>query len=751
MRPRIGIDLAVAVEESKSDATERRIRALMERMTLAEKIGQMSQVNGDEGRVSADLRAAIRAGRVGSILNEVDPATLETLQRVAVEESRLGIPLIFGRDVIHGFQTIFPIPIGQAATWNSELVQAAARVAAQEAASVGLHWTFAPMVDICRDPRWGRVAESLGEDPHLASVLAVAMIRGFQGPDLATPDSLAACAKHFAGYGASESGKDYNTTNIPENELRNVYLRPFKAAVEAGVATLMTSFSDLDGVPASANGFLLQQILRQEWEYDGFVVGDWDAIRQLSVHGLTENDRESAYEAVTAGLDMEMAGDAYAAHLEGLVASGRVPVEAVDIKVANILRIKARLGLFETPRPTIGYDSSRASPPAPSDALLLARQVAQQSLVLLRNERGVLPLDESRLRSIAVLGPMANEAYEQLGTWIFDGDESLSVSGLRAIQERFEGVDITVRYAPAMETTRSRATAAFDEAIVAASASDVAIVFVGEESILSGEAHSRASIDLPGAQVELLRRLRSTQTPVVAVVLAGRPLTLTGIVDEVDALLFAWHPGAMAGPAIADVLFGAVNPSGRLPVSFPRAVGQIPVYYNHKNTGRPPLAGATLHIDDIQPRAPQTSFGMTAFYLDIDHTPLFEFGYGLSYTRFTYSDIEVSAQQVNLGQSFTVAATVHNVGDVDGDEVVQLYVRDLVGSTTRPVRELKGFRRVRLRAGEQQRITFTLSTEDLAFYGRDQRLATEPGQFRLWIGGSARAELTETIRVVSPT
>ncbi|MCG8369575.1 MAG: glycoside hydrolase family 3 C-terminal domain-containing protein, partial [Proteobacteria bacterium] len=658
------------------------------------------------------------------------------LQRIAVEESRLGIPLLVGRDVIHGFNTVFPIPLGQAATWNPALVEEAARVAALEAARAGVNWTFAPMIDISRDPRWGRIAESFGECVLLTSEMAVAMIEGFRGDGLETAGSIAACAKHFAGYGAVESGRDYATTNIPDTKLRNVYFRPFEAAVDAGVSTLMTSFSDLNGVPATGNGYILGDVLRGEWGFDGFVVSDWDSIRQLRVHGLTEDDRDSAFVAATAGVDMEMAGDAYSEHLAGLVEEGRVSEAQIDAAVLRILRVKFELGLFERP-----YTDPGSLPGTGDDrALRAARDTATQSVVLLKNDRGVLPLDTGELASIAVVGPLADAPYEQLGTWIFDGDESLSVTPLQALGE-LAGDALELRYVPAMANSRSRVSEAFDAAAAAAAESDVALLFLGEESILSGEAHSRADINLPGDQAELVRRIRATGKPVVAVILAGRPLTLTNVVDEVDAILYAWHPGSMAGPAIADLLFGRAVPSGKLPVTFPRLVGQIPIYYSQKNGGKPPTKENVVHIDDIDTFAPQTSLGMSAFHLDTCFTPLFPFGHGLSYTRFEYRDIRVGAAQVPLGGTVTISAELANCGDVEAEEVVQLYTRDLVASVTRPVRELKGFRRVRLRPGDSTTVRFELHTDQLSFCGRDGRRVVEPGAFHAWIGGSSDAEL----------
>ena len=724
-------------------AIEQRINDLLERMTLAEKIGQTQQREASHGYPPHYLADGLRAGLIGSVLNQADPDTVNELQRIAVEESRLGIPLLVGRDVIHGFKTVMPIPLGQAASWNPEVVRLGAAVAAREAATTGVNWTFAPMIDIARDPRWGRIAESLGEDPHLASVLGVAMVEGFQGEDLAMPGAIAACAKHFVGYGASESGRDYNTTNIPENELRNVYLRPFKAAVGAGVITLMTSFSDIDGVPGTANEFLLRKILRDEWGFDGFVVSDYDSVRQLSIHGLTANDQDSVFEAVTAGVDMEMASDTYAHHLAELNRESRIGIETIDAMVTNILRAKFRLGLFDNP-----YTNPDDLPPiANSDAIATARVAALQSVVLLKNDHAVLPLSPSDLNSIAVIGPLADAPYEQLGTWIFDGDESLTQTPLHAIQNFVAG-DVDVHYVAAMENSRSKATEAFDRAEQVAADSDVVVLFLGEESILSGEAHSRADINLPGEQAELVRRIRKAGKPVIAVILAGRPLTLTNIVDQVDAILYAWHPGTMGGPAIADLLFGVESPSGKLPVTFPRMVGQIPIYYNQKNTGKPPSDDQVVHIDDIAARAPQTSLGMTAFHLDAGYKPLYSFGYGLSYAQFDYQNIRMSAHEMGIGDTVTVSAELTNRGSIVADEVVQLYVRDLVGNVTRPVRELKGFRRVRLEPGQTTIVDFELHTDDLAFYGRAMQLMTEAGEFHAWIGGSSDTELRTEFRIV---
>ena len=742
----LGSAMTTTIAEVGADAAsvDDRVAELLAQMTLAEKIGQMNQVHaGIDAPVKA-LGDALRAGRIGSIINQVDVDTVNELQRIAVEESRLGIPLLVGRDVIHGFKTVMPIPIGQAATWNPDVVRESARIAAREAAKSGVNWTFAPMIDITRDPRWGRIAESPGEDPYLASRLAVAMVEGFQGDDLAAAGTIAACAKHFAGYGEVESGRDYATTNIPENELRNVHLRPFHAAVEAGAATLMASFSDLNGVPATGNEFLMRRVLREEWGFDGFVVSDWNSIHQLAVHGLTADDRESAFAAATAGVDMDMAGGVYAGQLGSLVEEGALHVDLIDTAVANILRAKFRLGLFENP-----YTDAEALPAwGSADALAVAKRAALQSVVMLKNDDGVLPLSKAGLDRIAVIGPLAEAPYEQLGTWIFDGDTDLSVTALQGIRE-LAGDDVRIEYVRAMETSRSRSTEPFDEAVAAARRSDLAVLVLGEESILSGEAHSRADINLPGAQAELARRVREVGKPVVAVIMAGRPLTLTNVVDEVDAILYAWHPGTMGGAAIAELLFGLESPSGKLPATFPRMVGQVPIYYSQKNTGKPPTPEKIVHIDDIDAKAPQTSLGMSAFHLDAGYTPLFPFGFGLSYAEFTYDNLRVSQPEVPVGGALTVSAELTNRGDVAADEVAQLYVRDLVGNVTRPVRELKGFRRLRVEPGETVTLSFELHTDDLAFFGRDNELIVEPGDFHAWIGGSSDTDLKTAFRVVA--
>ncbi|MDX2184098.1 MAG: glycoside hydrolase family 3 N-terminal domain-containing protein [Gemmatimonadaceae bacterium] len=713
-----------------------RIDALLEAMTLEEKIGQLQQVQAGGWHVPDHLRWSIREGRIGAVLNEVHVDTVNELQRIAVEESRHGIPLLVGRDVIHGFKTVLPIPLGQAATWNPDLVTRGARIAALEARAAGINWTFAPMLDISRDPRWGRVAEGLGEDPFLCSTLGAAMVRGFQTDDLSSPEAVAACAKHFVGYGASESGRDYNTTNIPENELRNVYLTPFHAAVQAGVASVMTSFSDIDGVPASANEFLLRQILRGEWGFGGVVVSDWESIRQLQIHGLTASDRDSAREAATAGVDIEMASTTYADHLAALVHSGEVPEATVDALVRNVLHLKERLGLFDSP-----YVEPHRFPAAGcAEHLEVAREAAAQSLVLLRNDDRLLPLSETTHRRIALIGPLADDVHEQLGTWIFDGDATLSRTIAQGLRDLLgDGADLRVVHG--VPNTRSHHTSGIAEAVEAARAADVAVLVLGEEAILSGEAHCRADIGLPGAQEALLRAVEATGTPVVLVLLAGRPLALERELQGVRTVLWGFHPGTMTGPAVADVLFGRIAPSGKLPMTFPRVTGQVPMYYNEKPSGKPATPETIIHLHEIAPRAPQLSVGNTSFHLDVHPSPLFPFGHGLSYTTFEYRHITTSQTVVRLGESIEISADVTNTGDRPGTDVVQLYIRDLAGSVTRPVRELKGFERVTLAPGETRTVRFTLPSDALAFYGRRMTRVVEPGHFHAWIGGSSAADL----------
>ena len=717
------------------------VENLLSKMTMEEKIGQMLQMNGAGGTVTDDLKNAIVSGQVGSVLNEVDVATVNELQRIAVEESRLGIPLLIARDVIHGFKTIFPIPLGQAATWNSELVFLGAQCAAAEARSCGVNMTFAPMIDISRDARWGRIAESLGEDPYLTSVLGAAMIDGFQGKGQFHSKSVLACAKHFAGYGASEGGRDYNTTLIPETELRNIYLPPFKAAVKAGVGSIMTSFNDLNGIPASGNKFLLRNVLREEWGFEGFVISDWESITEMEQHGFVSDSKDAALKAIIAGVDMEMVSTAYKTHLSEWVKEGFIEEDLINAAVYNILKAKKELGLFENPY--IPSESQNIF--ADNHYLLSAQKAATESFVLLKNN-GILPFSD-KIKTVTVIGPMANQKYEQLGTWIFDGDSTLSVTPLEGLQQKLGSVNVI--FCPVLSFSRSPEMKKLDEALKMARKSDAVVLCVGEESILSGEAHCRADITLPGAQEELIAKLSETGTPLVMVVLAGRPLAIGNVEKYADAIFFGFHPGTMTGPAIADLLVGAAIPSGKLPVTFPKSAGQIPIYYNHKNTGRPVNPEKWMHIDSVPVKTPQTSLGNTSHYLDLGYEPLYPFGYGLSYTTFNYSDIKINKPTFNMGDSIIVSAVISNTGLYGGTEVVQLYTRDWVGSITRPVKELKGFKQVTLIPGESKTVTFGISASDLSFYNNSGANVVEPGLFSVWIGGSSTSGLKADFEIVN--
>ena len=722
--------LAAACTEQKpstvgsTDEVEKRIDNLLSRMTLSEKIGQMNQVSVG-GEVS-HYAEALRDGQVGSILNEVDPVKLNEYQRICVEESRLGIPLLVGRDVIHGFHTVFPIPLGLAATFDPALVEEGARIAAVEATAQGVRWTFSPMLDIARDPRWGRMAEGSGEDPWLDARMAEAMVRGYQGTASDTT-TLAACVKHYVGYGAAEGGRDYNSTYLTERQLRNVYLPPFEAAVKAGAMTLMTSFNDNDGVPSTGNSFILKDVLRNEWGFDGLVVTDWNSMGEMIAHGFGVDRKDVACKAVNAGVDMDMMTCGFISHLEELVASGAVKESVINEAVRHILRVKILLGLFE--HPYVDVEAGEAVQYAPAH-LAAAQRSAEESVVLLKND-GVLPLKADRVRTILVTGPMADAPHDQLGTWSFDGQKDHTVTPLKALQERFPG---KVVYVPGLRYSRENRIR-FDEVVAAARRADVVLAFLGEEAILSGEAHSLADLNLIGSQSELLAALKASGKPVVATVMAGRPLTVERDLPNCRAMLYAFHPGTMGGPALANILFGDVNPSGKTPVTFLRTVGQVPLYYAHNRTGRPYNGEKTLSEIDVE--AGQTSLGNTSYYLDYGAYPLFPFGFGLSYTTFCYSDIALDKTRYTEDGTLTVSFTLSNTGDRDGTEVVQVYIRDLVGSVTRPVKELKAFERVPLKAGESRRLQMQIPVSDLAFVGLDGVKRVEPGDFQLWVAGDS--------------
>lgn len=716
------------------DPIEQRIDSLLAQMTLEEKIGQLDQDDGD-GYVSPAMSDKVRKGGVGSIFNEVDLKTVNELQRLAVEESRLGIPIVFARDVIHGFKTVFPIPLGQAATWNPDIVERGARIAAVEASSVGIRWTFSPMLDVSRDPRWGRVAESFGEDTYLASVLGAAMTRGYQTADLSAPNAVAACAKHFCGYGVSESGRDYNTTWIPEVQLRDVYLPPFKASAEAGAATFMCSFNDINGVPSTANKHLNVDILRDEMKFDGLLVTDWGSIAQLIPHGVAADLKDAAALAMNAQVDMDMMSHAYTGHVEALLKEGRVTMEQIDQAVRNVLRLKFRLGLFDNPY-AVDADSTLCD-----KFLADAREACVQSTVLLKNN-DVLPLKGNV--TVAAIGPLADSGVDQVGTWTFDGNPADCVTPIMALKPLLGSR--LVAATKGLAYSRDKSQKGFDEALAAARKADVVLLFGGEEAILSGEAKCRADISLPGRQTELLRELKRAGKCVVLVVMAGRQLTIGEEVELADAVLYQFHGGTMAGPALADIIMGKEVPSGRMPVTMPKMVGQVPIYYNQKSSGRP-AQNITL-IDDIPVGAEQFSVGATSFHLDAGTGPLFPFGYGLSYTKFAYGPVQLSADKLKKGGSIVVTCEINNVGAYDAYEVPQLYVQDVVASLARPVRELKGFEKVFVPAGRSVKVSFEIKPEQLAFHHLDNALYAEPGEFRVWVAPDAASGSPVTFEYV---
>jgi beta-glucosidase len=706
---------------------EARVEKLLSGMTLAEKIGQMCQIHvGSLGWSEGEDR--IRQGQAGSVLTVYGASKINRLQRIAVEESRLGIPLIVGNDVIHGYRTIFPIPLAESCTWDPGLVEEAARIAAEEASAAGTDWTFAPMVDVCRDPRWGRIAEGSGEDPFLGASMARARVRGFE----ASGRKMVSCPKHFAAYGAAEAGKDYNTVDISERTLRDLFLPPFRAAFDEGAPTVMSAFNEIAGIPASANAFLLNTVLRREWGFQGVVLSDWNAIAELIPHGYAANLKEAAEKSVLAGVDMDMISDAYHLHLADLVNEGRVPLSVVDESVRRVLRLKLSMGLFERPYADESLAAQVILRPAYRQKAL---EVAQKSVVLLKNSGGLLPLSRD-LKRIALIGPLADDHHQVLGCWHRIGrDEDVEsvLDGLREVLPattevvHVNGCDLEGREEPDLEGAARAALAA-----------DVAILVVGEGEYMSGEAHSRAYLGLPGHQQVLVEAVHATGVPVVVVLMSGRPLVIPWIAEHVPAILQAWHGGIRAGRAVADILMGETNPSAKLTASWPRTEGQIPVYYAHKNTGRPATGTGTVQFDK-----PHWSI-----YIDEENEPLFPFGYGLSYTSFEYRDLSVETPQVGLSGTLIVSATVANTGNWPGDEIVQLYVRDRVGSVTRPVKELKGFRRVSLGPGEEKRVRFEVPVRQLGFHNQAMEYVVEPGDFSLWIGPNAAEGLEAALEVV---
>jgi beta-glucosidase len=714
------------VATSSQGETEKKIDALLARMTLAEKLGQLQQLDGEaNGNFRPEHSDLIRRGLLGSTLNVRGAQRTNQLQHIAMEESRLKIPVLFGFDVIHGYRTIFPIPLAEASSWDTAAAERSTSIAAKEARDSGVRWTFAPMLDIARDPRWGRITEGAGEDPFLGAAFARARVRGFQGTDYSKPDKILACAKHWVAYGATEGGRDYNTTDLSENTLREIYFPPFKAAIDAGVGTVMSGFNDLNGVPASANPFTLTRVLRGEWKFDGFVVSDYTSVKELLNHGLAVDDQDAARLALNAGVDMEMVSRLFNQHGPRLLQEGKISQATIDEAVRRILRIKLRLGLFEHPYTD---DARESSSLLTSENRAAARAIADRSMVLLKNERETLPLSKD-IHSIGVIGPLADDHRAPLGWWSGDGKPEDTVTPLVGIRAKVLRTT-KVNYAKGCDT-QGDSTAGIAEAVAVARESDVAIVFVGESAEMVGEAASKSSLDLTGRQMDLVKAVHATGKPTIVVLINGRPLTVGWIVENTPAVLEAWMGGTEAGNAIADVLFGDVNPSGKLPVTLPRAVGQVPIYYNHMNTGRPP----------------EVNNRYTSKYLDVPWTPLFPFGYGLSYTKFKITDLQLSATRIRTDGKLTVSVNVENVGNRSGDEVVQLYIRDVAASMTRPVKELKGFQRITLAAGEKKRVEFALGAEELGFWNREMRFAVEPGEFKVMVGANSEDLIVATFEV----
>jgi beta-glucosidase len=710
---------------------EAKIDALLKQMTLDEKVGQLVTYSQGAptgpGTGRSDYKEMVAQGQLGSIFNLTGATETNAMQKIAVEKSRLHIPLLFGLDVIHGFRTEFPVPLALSATWDSALVEQTARVAAREASHAGVRWTYSPMVDIARDARWGRIVEGAGEDPYLGSAMAAAYVRGYQGAKLSDPESIAACTKHFVGYGAAEGGRDYNTAEISLRTLRQVYLPPFQATVDAGVATFMSAFETLNTIPASANASTLTQVLRKEWGFTGFVVSDWNSIGELVPQGIAANHAVAAAKAFTAGVDMDMESNAYGPHLAELVKSGIVPESAVDESVRRVLRVKFALGLFDNP-----YVDGKGSNGVAAEDAELARKAAEESFVLLKNDGGLLPLKASG-KTIALIGPLADDAAQMLGSWSAKGQAKDVVTLRAALKKQAEAMGGRLIYAKGTDILTTSAKG-FSDAVVAAKQSDIVVLALGEDAFwMTGEAGSRAHLDLPGNQQQLLEAVAATGKPMVLLVFSGRPLVLNWAAQHVPAILEAWFPGIQAGPALANILLGISNPSGRLTVSFPRAVGQEPLYYNHFNTGRP--TGST----DLT--RPPTTFAekFTSRYVDVPNSPLYPFGYGLTYSTLSYSPTtvstaSVSAKNLNAGTAkLTVAANVTNSGTRAADEVVQLYIQQRDTSVVRPVRELKGFRRVSLPPGSSQTIEFTLGRDELKFWNIDLKDVVEPAQLTVWI------------------
>jgi beta-glucosidase len=719
------------------------ITGLMKKMTLEEKIGQLNLLTPGGGIatgavVSSDVESKIAKGNVGGLFGVIGYDKIKQAQDLAVTKSRLKIPLLFGSDVIHGYKTTFPIPLGLSCSWDIPLIERSASIAAAEATADGLCWVFSPMVDIARDPRWGRIAEGSGEDPYLGSKIAAAMVKGYQGNDFSKNNKLMACVKHFALYGAAESGRDYNTTDMSRLRMYNEYLPPYKAAVDAGVLSVMSSFNEIDGVPATANHWLLTDLLRKQWGFKGLVVSDYTSVNEMIAHGMGDLQTVSAL-ALKAGLDMDMVGEGFLTTLQKSLKEGKVTIKQIDDACRRVLEAKYRLGLFDDPYRFCNSERA-ANEVLSAEKRTAAREIATHSFVLLKNNNQLLPLKRSG--TIALIGPLANNKNNMLGTWAVSGDPQLSIPVLTGMQQ-VAGNDVKIIYAkganitddtllaqkanvfgPRADVDSLSPQALIIQAVQAAQNADVVVAVIGEASEFTGEASSRTDITIPSSQKKLVEALSKTGKPLVLVIMSGRPLVLNEENQWGSSILQTWFAGTEAGNSIADVLFGNYNPSGKLTTSFPRNVGQVPIYYNHKNTGRP------LPGDQFEK--------FRSAYLDIENTPLFPFGYGLSYTRFEYGDIRLDKNSMTPNTKIEATITVKNTGNFDGEETVQLYIQDLVGTITRPVKELKGFQKIFLKKGESKRVSFTLSTEDLKFYNANLKYVSEPGDFKVYIGANSK-------------
>jgi beta-glucosidase len=723
--------LGISCSRSKEEFCEKdqiivwKVDSILSLMTLEEKIGQMSVISGvlentgpmNDGHFYIE---EVRNGRVGAMLNISGVEDTRKLQEITLTDTRLGIPLLFGLDVIHGYATIFPVPLAEACSWDLEAIESSARVAGAEASAAGIQWTYAPMVDIARDPRWGRIMEGAGEDPYLASLIAAARVKGFQGNDLAAVNTVAACAKHFAAYGAAEGGRDYNTTDLSERTLREIYLPPFKAAADAGVATFMTAFNDLNGNPASGNQ-RLNFILRKEWQYKGMVVSDWDAIGELIIHGVAKDKEEAAILSMRGGIDMDMQGYVYGQILIKLVKEGKISQSKIDDAVRKILQLKFQLGLFDDPYRYCNVQREMEELLSDSNRSI-AREVAKKSIVLLKNENHLLPLSKD-IKCIAVIGPLADNSEDILGNWKGMGKAKDAISLLQGLRQKVNP-KTKILFEKGCEIDSMNETG-FKSALAITKKADVVLLAMGEAAYMSGEAGCRSFLGLPGAQLDLIKEIYKTGKPIILVLMNGRPLAIPWENEHLDAIVEAWFPGTEGGNAIADVLFGDYNPSGKLVVTFPYSTGQIPVYYNHKNTGQP---------------ADKNDW-FTSKYLDAPFDALYPFGFGLSYTTFEYSGLKLSAEKLHMDDTLTVSTHVTNTGNFDGEEIVQLYLRDWYATVTRPVKELKGYRKVFLKTGETAVINFMITKDMISFYDENMHWCTQPGEFSVMVGSSSASYL----------